>query len=196
MNEQQINEKVNIITSKYKDLLDLDVVNKCIDITNNKDVGKVSMQTIKNISKWALNGSSNTEIAQNLELTEKQFKTLCSLCPTLVYVMQESREMAEIVLAGALYQRALGGQIVRKKVPVKVGDYEDGRKIGEHIEYAYQEEELPPDSNLLKFLAEKKLNEKFGEKTTDEDKEVVNVVNTLDPQQLAQLEKTLKESQK
>lgn len=188
-------EKALEIVNRSKEIfdVDLDFVNKTIVATKNEDLGKISKTTLLNISKWALNGASNGDIQRNLDFTEKQFKTFCALCPTVVWIMQQSRERADVLVAGTLLQRAIGGQVVRKRVPVKVGDYDkSGRKIGEHIEYAYQEEELPPDSNLLKFIAEHKLSEKFSDAKVDEDKEVAKVIHELDPKQLAELEEKLK----
>lgn len=190
MQEKQVLKQ---ISDKYINLVDYDMVNKMIEITDNKDLGKISKKTINNIAKWALNGASEKEIATNLELTEKQFRTLASICPIVVYVMQESREYADIVVAGSLLQRAIGGTIVRHQQAVKVNDYDnEGNKIGEHVEIVNLEEELPPDSNLLKYLAEHKLSEKFGKGKTDSDERIKKVVNELSEEQLKQIEKLQK----
>ena len=186
----------HLIVNKYRDAINVKTINELIAITGNQDIGVIKKRTINNIAKWALNGASNEEIARNLELTTIQFEKLLSICPTLILIMNESRELADIVIAGSLFQRALGGQVIHKRVPIKVGDYEHGVRVGEHIEMVETEEELPPDSNLLKFLAEHKLSEKFGKEPTDKDKEVVGVVNSLDPQQLQELEERLRKDVK
>lgn len=188
--------KEQAILGKYKDAINIKSINDLIEITNNKDIGTIKAQTIKNIAKWALNGASNEEIAKNLELSDKQFETLLAICPTLIMIMKDSRELADVVIAGSLFQRALGGQIVKKRVPVKVGDYQNGVRIGEHIEMVVTEEELPPDSALLKYLAEHKLSEKFGKDSADKDKEVVSVINTLDAEQLKELEEEIRKNVK
>ncbi len=185
-----------IIYNKYKDAINVKSVNELIELSGNRDIGEIKSTTIKNIGKWALNGASNEEIARNLELTNRQFETLLAICPTLIMIMKDSRELADVVVAGSLFQRAIGGQVIHKRVPVKVGDYQDGQKIGEHIEIVETEEELPPDSALLKYLAEHKLSEKFGKDKIDKDKEIVSVVNTLDPQQLQELEERLRKDAK
>lgn len=190
------NEATNVVLDKYRDAINIKNINELLEITNNQDIGKIKAQTIQNISKWALNGASNEEIARNLEITNKQFETLLAICPTLILVMKDSRELADVVVAGSLFQRAIGGQVIKKRVPVKVGDYQDGVRIGEHIEMVTTEEELPPDSALLKFLAEHKLSEKFGKDTNDKDKEVVSVINSLDPQQLKELEEEIRKNAK
>lgn len=169
--------------------LDYDTINQMISVTGNKDLGQVKKQTLKNISRWALNGASDKEIRNNLELSDKQFRVLCSLCPAVLMIMQQSREYADIVLASSLFQRAIGGQRVHKMQAQKVGDFDaTGKKIGEHLETIEVWEELPPDANLLKFLAEHKLNEKFGEKMVDEDTEARRVVENLTEEQIKQLE--------
>ena len=187
----------DLIINKYKDAINVNTINDLIEVTGNADIGKIKKTTIENIAKWALNGASNQEIAKNLELSDKQFQTLLAICPTLIMIMKDSRELADVVIAGSLFQRAIGGQRIHKRVPVKVGDYKNGVRIGEHIEYAETIEELPPDSALLKYLAEHKLSEKFGKEIVDKDKEVVSVVNSLDPNQLKEFEeKLLKEIKK
>lgn len=195
MNKKDINVnesiKVETITKKYKQTLDFDLINNSIVATNNQDLGKISKTTINNIAKWALNGASNREIANNLELSEKQFKVLCNICPALVFVMQESRELADIYLASSLFQRAIGGQKITKQQAVKVGDYEGGVKVGEHVEIVDLVEELPPDSNLLKFMAENKLSEKFGKDKVNEDTEISKVVGQLDLTKLGEIEDKL-----
>lgn len=189
-------EQINSIVSPFNSVLDYDMINQQLLATNNSDIGKISEKTIKNIAKWALNGSSVEEIANNLELSKKQFNTLCTLCPAIVYVMQNSRAMAEIVLVGTMYQRALGGRIKEQQL-VKLKDYDsDGKVVGEHYETMWVEKELPPEPTLLKYLAEKRLSEKFGDKIVDEDSETKKVVETLSKEQLIELEKTLRNDKK
>ena len=190
-NTKQVVEEVY---NSYKGLIDIDTINRMIKISGNKDLGEISKKTITNIAKWALNGSSNKEIANNLELTEKQFRVLVSICPILMYVMQSSRELADVVVAGALFDTAIGGKIIRKQQLAKIKDYnEDGRVIGEHLEKEWVEEELPPNPFLLKFLAEHKLSEKFGKEKEDKDQEVVSIVNGLDDKDLELMKEQLED---
>lgn len=194
MAKTKVDEKVDSIVSPLTTMLDYDFVNNVIKATNNADLGKVSEKTIKNICKWALNGASTEEIANNLELTKKQFNLLCTICPTIVYVMQNSYAFADMVIAGTMFERAIGHCKVRKQQLVRVHDYdEDGKIIGEHYEKEWVEEELPPDPNLLKYIAEKRLSEKFGEKIVDEDAETRKVVANLSVEQMQALEKQLNE---
>lgn len=185
-NNQDTAEK--IISRKYDGLINVQQTNKILEIS--KCDFKLSAKTLKNISHWALNGDSDKEIASNLEISEKDFQLLCAVCPALVMAMQESRQLAEIMLTGSLFQTAIGGQKIRKQQAVKMNDFdEDGNRIGEHIEIVEVEEELPPNPMLLKFLAEKKLNENFGESNKDKDNIIKQAISAFDTETLDKVKK-------
>ena len=150
---------------------DIDYVNKMLENSEDLKEFKISKSTLSNIASWALNGESDKDIREHLDLNKHQFAILCTVCPTLIVIMDRSRAMADLIVAGSLFQTAVGGKYVRKQQLIKVGDYENGIKIGEHVEKQWVEEELPPNPMLLKFLAENKLSEQFGEsKGVDEEK--------------------------
>lgn len=193
MSKSKVEQKVDTIMKPLEGF-DYDIVNNSLKVTgNDKEIGLVTKKTLYNICKWALNGASQDEIAHNLELTPKQFETLTQLCPFVLYIMQSSYAYADIIVAGTLFERAIGKTIVKKQVLCKVHDYDDtGRVIGEHYEKQEIEEQLPPEPNLLKFLAEHRLSEKFGEKQIDEDRQIANVVGTFDTEQLKEVEAELR----
>ena len=192
MSKTTVEKKVDTILKPYESI-DYDFINNTIKLTgNDKEIGLVSKKTLVNISKWALNGASQEEIAHNLELTKKQFETLCSLCPFVISIMQSSYAYLDIMVAGTLAERALGKYKVKKKQPMRVHDYDEtGRVIGEHLEIAEWDEELPPEPNLLKFLAEHRLSEHFGEEKVDTSKEIKNMVGTFDMSQVKDIEEQL-----
>lgn len=139
------------------------LVNSALSQTELKDF-EMDKQTIINIAEWCLNNDSDNEIRHKLSLNKRQWEILTTLCPALLIVMRESRALADIVLAGSLFETAIGGKKIQKQQPVKVKDYdENGRVVGEHYEIATYEEELPPNPLLLKYLAEHKMSEKLGE---------------------------------
>ena len=74
-------------------------------------------------------------------------------------------------------------------MPTKKKIYEDGRVVGEETELIWVEEELPPNPLLLKFIAEKKLNEKLGENANADKKDLKGIVDNLSAEDLAKLEK-------
>lgn len=166
---------------------DLDSVNIALK-SQGIDKLQISKKTLVNIGKWILDGKSEMEIRNNLELTAQEWAYLLKNCPALVIVMQQSTAYADIIVGGTLLQTAIGGKIVRKKVPMKVKDYADGKIIGEHYEFVEIEEETQPNPMLLKFLAENKLSEKFGGKTPDNSKEYHDVIENMTPEQIKIIE--------
>ena len=171
--------------------VDTNLVNQLLEQTDLNDF-EMTKATIENIAEWCLNGNSDTEIRQKLSLNKHQWGVLVACCPTLLVVMQQSRSLAEVVLAGSLFQRAVGGKIVKKQTVVKKKIYEDGKVVGEENEIVWLQEELPPEPSLLKFLAEKKLNEKLGENANKTTENYKNVVNNLTDEELAKLEQMSK----
>ena len=176
---------------KITDTIDINVTNEMLELGGMKDF-QITKKTLQNISAWALDGKSQVEIRNNLELNDKEWSYLIKVCPIILVVMQHSQAYAEIVLTGALYQTAIGGYKVKKKQPIKIKEYEIvGDKsivVGEHIEYAEWDEEQPPNPNLLKYLAEHKLSEQFGETKVDNSKEHRQVVDNMNPETLQIIE--------
>lgn len=197
MSKKKSNNEVAVetIMNKYGGYFDYDAINHTLSLINQDDKDKIpelSKQIVKNIAEWSLNGDDKQEIAKKLEMTPKQFETLCSLCPVLVMVMQQGKELANIIITGSLYQTAIGGQIIRRQQIMKIRDYDDeGRVIGEHVEKIWVEEELPPNALLLKFIAEKKFSEKFGNEKTDQDKLINDTINNMTPEELKKFEESL-----
>ena len=181
--KNEIVHQLNEISGSF----DLDSVNIAL---KSQGINKlqISKKTLVNIGKWILDGKSEMEIRNNLELTAQEWAYLLKNCPALVIVMQQSTAYADIIVGGTLLQTAIGGKIVRKKVPMKVKDYADGKIIGEHYEYVEVEEVTQPNPMLLKFLAENKLSEKFGGKTPDNSKEYHDVIENMTPEQIKIIE--------
>ena len=181
---------------KITDTVDIDLANKVLDMTPEGMFEKfdLSKKTLNNIAKWALDGKSQFEIAQNLELTKKEWEYLCKVCPSILFVMQRSRAYADVVVAGTLYQTAIGGHTLHRKVPIKIKEYDNGRVVGEHIEYAEYDEVQPSNPYLLKYLAEHKLSENFGAVQTDNSKEHREVVDVMSEDELKLIEKLGKQN--
>lgn len=181
---------------KITDTVDIDLTNKVLDMTPDGMFERfdLSKKTLNNIAKWALDGKSQFEIAQNLELSKKEWVYLCKVCPSILLVMQHSQSYADVVVAGTLYQTAIGGHTIHRKVPIKIKEYDNGRVIGEHIEYAEYDEVQPSNPYLLKYLAEHKLSENFGAAQTDNSKEHREVVDVMSEDELKLIEKLGKQN--
>lgn len=179
-------------TTKLISKVDIDFVNQMIGKSEDMQDFAISKSTLANISSWALNGESDKEIREHLDLTEHQFAILCTVCPTLLLIMDRSRAMADLIVAGSLFQTAIGGKRIKKQQIVKVGDYENGIKVGEHVEKHWVEEELPPRPELLKFLAENKLSEQFGERKGVDEEKMKELADSLSARDRALIEEATK----
>lgn len=136
-------------------------------------------KTLENIAKWALDGKSQTEIRNNLELTEYEWEYLKNVCPAMLLVMSKSTSYADMVIAGTLFQTAVGNQEYEVEELVKIKDYDNGRCIGEHIEHHTRKVKTQPNPDLLKFLSIHKLSENFSDKPKTSSKEYRDIVNNL-----------------
>ncbi len=180
--------------NKITDTVNIDLVNQVIQMSGELENFKLDKRVLTNIAKWALDGKSQFEIAQNLELSKNEWGYLCKVCPAILLVMQHSKAYADLVVAGTLYQTAIGGHTIHKKMPIKIKEYDDGRVIGEHIEYAEWDEVQPANPFLLKYLAENKLSEQFGKVKTDNSKEHREVVDIMTEEELKVIEKLDKDN--
>lgn len=168
---------------------DIQFVNDLIKKSDSMENFLMSKSTLANIAGWALNGASDSEIRKNLDLDKHQWAILCTVCPTMIMIMQHSRAMADMVVAGSLFQTAIGGKKIKKQVPVRVREYDEtGKVCAEHYEKMEIEEELPPNPVLLKFLAENKLSEQFGDHKTDRNDKLRELVDSLSPEDKALIE--------
>lgn len=183
-----INKKMLDPIKELSQSVDTKTVNQLLAETDMKDF-EMTKATIENIAEWCLNGNSDTEIRNKLSLNKHQWGVLVACCPTLLIVMQQSRAMAEVVLAGSLYQTAIGGKIVRKQQLAKVKVYNENHEVvGEKIEKHWVEEELPPNPLLLKFLAEHKLNEKLGENSKNNENDFKDIIDSASKDDLKLVE--------
>lgn len=177
------------VTQELIKKADIDYINKMIEKSDDLGGFKISQTTLSNIAGWALNGASDTEIRKNLDLNKHQWAILCTVCPTMIMIMDRSRAMADLVIAGSLFQTAVGGKRVKKQQPVKVKIYDDkGVCVGEKIEIIELEEELAPNPMLLKFLAENKLSEQFGDNKGLDKSKIKAFVDNLSMEDRALLE--------
>lgn len=181
---------------KITDTVDINITNQVLDLSGEMESFHLTKKTLENIAKWALDGKSQFEIRQNLELSDKEWRYLIKVCPAILLVMQHSQAYADIVVAGTLYQTAIGGHTIHRKQPIKIKEYEDGRVIGEHIEYAEWDEVQPSNPYLLKYLAENKLSENFGKTKIDNSKEHREVVDIMSNEELKMIEKLSNQEQK
>ena len=175
--------------------VDLPLVNELLSQTQLKDF-EMNKSTITNIAEWCLNGDSDNEIRNKLSLNKNQWAILVTVCPTLLIIMRDSRAIADVVIAGSLFQTAIGGKKIKKQQAVRVKEYDQrGRVCGEHYEKIELEEELPPNPLLLRYLAEHKMSEKLGDIKQNSENEYKKMVESLSDEERATLEAMKKMSE-
>lgn len=190
-NRKEIKKELDKIT----DTVDIKLTNQIIEMSGELEKFELTKKTLNNIAKWALDGKSQFEIAKNLELSRKEWAYLIKVCPAILLVMQHSTAYADVVVAGTLYQTAIGGHTIKKKIPIKIKDYDEcGKVVGEHIEIVEIDEVQPANPYLLKYLAENKLSENFGKTKLDNSKEHREVVDVMSEEELKIIEKLGKEN--
>ena len=178
---------------KITDTIDIDNMNNIISQNDQLEDFTITKKTLMNIAEWALDGKSQFEIAHNLELTPLEWQYLIDVCPAILLVMEHSRAYADIVVAGTLFQTAIGGKKIVKKVPLKVKEYDTDNKgrsivVGEHYELVEVEEITQPNPYLLKWLAENKLSEKFGKEKKDTSQEHRDIIDAMSEEELKAVE--------
>ena len=183
-NKKELKQELKKIT----DTVNIEITNKVLNMSEEIKDFQLTEKTLNNIAKWALDGKSQFEIAQNLELSKKEWDYLLKVCPSILLVMQHSQAYADIVIAGSLYQTAIGGHTIHRKQPIKIKEYEDGKVVGEHIEFAEWDEVQPSNPYLLKYLAENKLSENFGKVKTDNSKEHREIIDAMTEEELKTIE--------
>ena len=191
--KKSLKEVVKKELKSITDTVDINLVNEIL-ATNNINKIEITEKTLSNIAKWALDGKSEAEIRANLELTTNEWNFLLKTCPAIVIVMQHSLAYADMVVGGTLLQVALGGKKIKKKIPLKVKDYQydenTGKSwvVGEHYEMVEVEEEAQPNPYLLKYIAENKLSEKFGSAKRDNSKEHREVIDAMTEDEIKAIE--------
>lgn len=181
---------VKQLTEDYANNIDYEIVNDVLETKGVTDF-KLSKQILQNIAEWALNADTTNEIRTKLELTPKQWQLLCAICPAIINVMEQGRVLADTIILGSLFQVAIGGQRVPKQLAKTITEYDErGKPCKQHIEIVEIMETLPPNPALLKFLAEKKLNENFGSKPISNPERYRNIVDGLSKEERALIEST------
>ena len=164
--KKNIKNEVMHELNEISNLVDLDLVNSTLKANGISKID-LSKKTLVNIGKWCLDGKSELEIRQNLELTGQEWAYLLKTCPAITVILQHSTAYADMIVGGTLLQTAIGGKIVKKKVPLKVHEYnENGKIIGEHYEMVEVEEKILLDT-FAKYGAED-LGSEYGEKWWEE----------------------------
>ena len=117
---------------------------------------------------WARDGLTDEQIAGKLSISRSTLSEWKKKYPDISDTLKKGKEIADIAVENALYDRALGIKTtVRKAIKVKSVEYNDaGRKIKEEerIEYGEEEVYIPPDTTAMIFWLKNRLPDKWRER--------------------------------
>ena len=187
--KNKIKKQLEVIT----DTIDIQSINRQLKVDGVITLD-ITKKTLLNIGKWFLDGCSLFEVQQNLELSYSEWEYLVKKCPQIVLIMQHSTAYADMVVGATLLQTAIGGKIIKKKIPLKVKEYQvdevNGKSyvVGEHYEMVEVEEEAQPNPMLLKYIAEHKLSEQFGDTKRDLTKEHKGIIENMTEEEIKAIE--------
>lgn len=120
------------------------------------------------LGAWARDGLTDEQIAGKLSISRSTLSEWKKKYPDISDTLKKGKEIADIAVENALYDRALGIKTtVRKAIKVKSVEYNDaGRKIKEEerIEYGEEEVYIPPDTTAMIFWLKNRLPDKWRER--------------------------------
>ncbi len=119
------------------------------------------------IGAWARDGLTKEQIAENIGISRDTLNTWEKKFPDISDTIKKSREVADIIIENALFEKAKGGkQVLSKPVKVKKVEYKDGKKVKEeeNIQYVFEEVYNPPDTAAIIFYLKNRLPDKWKDK--------------------------------
>lgn len=139
-------EIVEIIDSERKRV----EISKDIDKMYSKVNGaSVDKRVLNEIAVYLSNGMEEKDIAVLLGINDKELQCWKDSYPEVMGAFEIGAKAVSAKVMLTKVQLALGGRKIWKQQAVKVGDYEDGKKVGEHIEIVKVWEELAPNYNAI-----------------------------------------------
>lgn len=119
------------------------------------------------IGGWARDGLTDEQIAKNMGVSRSTLNEWCKKYPDISDTLKKEKEIADIQIENALFERAKGGiHRVKKVFKVKHVYYDEmGRKCEkEELKIAEDEVYTPGDTTAQIFWLKNRLPEKWREK--------------------------------
>ena len=113
------------------------------------DGASVDKRVLNEIAVYLSNGMEEKDIAVLLGINDKELQCWKDSYPEVMGAFEIGAKAVSAKVMLTKVQLALGGRKIWKQQAVKVGDYEDGKKVGEHIEIVKVWEELAPNYNAI-----------------------------------------------
>lgn len=124
------------------------------------------------IEGWSRNGLTKEDIAHNMGISLTTLKDWCKNFPTISAALKKGKEVADIRMENALYERGLGGvHEVKKTFKVKHSFYdEQGRKCEkEELVTGVDEVYIPGDTTAQIFWLKNRKPEEWRDKRVVDD---------------------------
>lgn len=127
----------------------------------------LTQEGLMKLEAWARDGLVDEQIAKNMGISRSTLNEWIKKYPDISDTLKKSKEIADIQIENALFERAKGGiHQVRKAFKVKTTFYDEmGRKCEkEEIETAVDEVYTPGDTTAQIFWLKNRMPEKWREK--------------------------------
>lgn len=127
----------------------------------------LTQEGLLKLEAWARDGLVDEQIAKNMGISRSTLNEWLKKYPDISDTLKKSKEIADIQIENALFERAKGGvHQVRKAFRVKKTFYdENGRKCEkEEIQTAIDEVYTPGDTTAQIFWLKNRMPEKWREK--------------------------------
>ena len=147
-------------------------ISKDIDkMYKNVEGASVDKRVLNEIAVYLSNGMEEKDIAVLLGVNDKELQQWKNDYPEVMGAFEIGAKAVSAKVMLTKVQLALGGRKVWKQQAVKVGDYEEGRKVGEHIEVVEVWEELAPNYNAIDDILSVKESDTWNKKKILDNKE-------------------------
>ena len=164
-NKEEIVEIIDNEQKKVKIAKDIDRMYKSVESAS------VDKRVLNEIAVYLSNGMEEKDIAVLLGVNDKELQQWKNDYPEVMGAFEIGAKAVSAKVMLTKVQLALGGRKVWKQQAVKVGDYEDGKKVGEHIEKVTVWEELAPNYNAIEDILSVKEADTWNRKKILENKE-------------------------
>lgn len=136
------------------------------------------------IGAWARDGLTLADIAKNMGISRDTLNEWSKKYPDISDTLKKSKEVADIIIENALYEKARGSRtLVKKPIKLKKIQYNDsGKKIKEeeYIGYGMEEVVTPPDTTAAIFWLKNRKPDVWKDKQTlDADDHLIEKLEDL-----------------
>lgn len=134
------------------------------------------------IEGWARDGLTDEQIAHNMGVGYTTFKEYLNRFPSIRAALKRGKAPVDYEVENALYKRATGYTVKLKK-PIKVKTTKritgKGEVTEERIEYADEEQYIPPDTTAQIFWLKNRRPDKWRDKRDEAPQQSNDLLQSL-----------------